>query len=68
MFIVFAVYVNEVGNDIAAKAVDVVVNYVKRNTQLGLTVDPVTVEGNRSDSKGLLSSCNNLFYYNLYII
>lgn len=51
------VYVNEVGNDIAAKAVDVAVNYVKKNPNLGLSVEVMSVEGNRSDSKGLLESC-----------
>lgn len=49
-------FINEVGNDVAQRAVDVAVNYVKKNTQLGLSVDVTTVEGNRTDSKGLLES------------
>ncbi|XP_055686801.1 ionotropic receptor 25a [Lutzomyia longipalpis] len=49
-------YINEVGNDIAAKAVDVAVNYVKKNPNLGLSVEVVSVEGNRTDSKGLLEA------------
>lgn len=49
-------YVNEVGNDVASKAVDVALNYIKKNPNLGLSVELVAVEGNRSDSKGLLEA------------
>lgn len=50
------VYINEVGNDVAAKSVNIALNYVKKNPSLGLSVDMVTVEGNRSDSKGMLEA------------
>ena len=49
-------FVNEVGNDVASKAVDVAVNYIKKNPNLGLSVEIMAVEGNRTDSKGLLEA------------
>nr|QGW50660.1 ionotropic receptor 18 [Propsilocerus akamusi] len=49
-------FVNEVGNEVAAKAVDVAVNYIKKNPSLGLSVEVMAVEGNRTDSKGLLEA------------
>lgn len=52
----FLVYINEVGNDVAAKAVEVAANYVKRNPNLGISIDIVQVEGNRTDSRGLLEA------------
>lgn len=55
-----AVYINEVGNDVASKAVDVALNYVKKNPNLGLSVDLVAVEGNRTDSKGMLEASKTL--------
>lgn len=50
------VYINEVGNDVAAKSVNIALNYVKKTPSLGLSVDMVTVEGNRTDSKGMLEA------------
>lgn len=47
-------FINEVGNDVAAKAVEVAANYIKKTPSLGFTVEIVSVEGNRTDSKGLL--------------
>ena len=44
------------GNDIAQKAVDVAINYIKKTPGLGLSVEVMTVEGNRTDSKGLLEA------------
>lgn len=44
------------GNEIAQKAVDVAVNYIKKTPSLGLSVEVVAVEGNRTDSKGLLEA------------
>lgn len=44
------------GNEIAQKAVDVAVNYVKKMPSLGLSVEVMSVEGNRTDSKGLLEA------------
>ncbi|XP_001660418.2 ionotropic receptor 25a [Aedes aegypti] len=49
-------FVNEVGNDLAQVAVDVALNYIRKNPSLGLSVELLTVEGNRTDSKGLLES------------
>jgi glutamate receptor, ionotropic, invertebrate len=50
------VYINEVGNDVSSKAVDVVTNYIKKNPNLGLSVEISSIEGNRTDSKGLLEA------------
>lgn len=50
------VYVNEVGNDIAAKAVDTAITYVKKNTNLGISISVTSVEGNRTDSKPFLEA------------
>lgn len=44
------------GNEVASKAVDVAVNYIKKNPNLGLSVEIMAVEGNRTDSKGLLEA------------
>ncbi|XP_017786976.1 PREDICTED: ionotropic receptor 25a [Nicrophorus vespilloides] len=49
-------FVNEEGNLVAEKAVDVALDYVKRNTKLGVKVDMERVVGNRTDAKGLLDS------------
>lgn len=56
-FMEIPVFVNEVGNDLAQVAVDVALNYIRKNPSLGLSVELLTVEGNRTDSKGLLESC-----------
>uniref|UniRef100_A0A182U1Q4 Ionotropic glutamate receptor C-terminal domain-containing protein n=1 Tax=Anopheles melas TaxID=34690 RepID=A0A182U1Q4_9DIPT len=50
------VFVNEVDNNLANVAVEVALNYVKKNPQLGLSVDMMYVEGNRTDSKDLLQA------------
>ncbi|XP_053667056.1 ionotropic receptor 25a [Anopheles marshallii] len=49
-------FVNEVDNNLANVAVEVALNYVKKNPQLGLSVDMMYVEGNRTDSKDLLQT------------
>lgn len=56
----FQVYVNEEENLVAEKAVDVALNYISRNTKLGVKVEMKKVAGNRTDAKGLLDSrkCN----------
>jgi hypothetical protein len=51
------VFVNEEGNLVAEKAVDVAVNYIKKNNKLGVNTEPVKVIGNRSDASALLDSC-----------
>jgi len=50
------VFVNEVGNDNAAKGVEVALNYIKKLGTLGLNVEVVSVEGNRTDNKGILEA------------
>lgn len=45
---------NEEGNVVADKAVEVAVTYIKKNNKLGVNADPVRVVGNRTDATGLL--------------
>lgn len=47
-------FVNEEGNIVADKAVDVAITYIKKNNKLGVNADPVRVVGNRTDATGLL--------------
>lgn len=56
-FLQFSVFVNEEGNLVADRAVDVAVTYIKKNNKLGVNVDPARVVGNRSDASGLLDAC-----------
>lgn len=52
-------FINEVTNDVAQKAVDVACNYLRKNQNLGLNVYLTVVEGNRTDGKGLREEfCN----------
>lgn len=53
----FSVYINEEGNDIADKAINVALTYIKKNNKLGISVDLRRVVGNRTDSNGFLESC-----------
>lgn len=48
-------------NDQAAQAIDVAQTYIKRNGQLGLSVQVTSVEGNRTDSKKFLETSNFQF-------
>lgn len=66
LFIYFLVFINEVGNDVAAKAVEVAANYIKKTPSLGFTVEIVSVEGNRTDSKGLLEQ-SKWYSFNLFL-
>lgn len=52
----FQVFVNEVDNDPASQAVEIVLNYIKKNPSLGLSVQIIPVEGNRTDSKKFLEN------------
>lgn len=56
MSLLFVVFVNEQDHLVAEKAVDVAMNYVSRNTKLGVKIDMKKVFGNRTDAKGLLDS------------
>jgi glutamate receptor, ionotropic, invertebrate len=50
------VFINEVGNDVAQKAVDGAAQHIKNDA---LSVELTTIEGNRSDGKDfLISMCN----------
>lgn len=61
-------YVNEEGNSVADKAVEVAVTYVSKNPKVGVKVELQRVVGNRTDAKGLLESRNHLENYYLQII
>lgn len=50
------VFVNEVDNDPASQAVEIVLNYIKKNPSLGLSVQLLPIEGNRTDSKKFLEN------------
>lgn len=50
------VFVNEANNDQASQAVDIVMNYIKKNPSLGLSIQLIPVEGNRTDSKKFLEN------------
>lgn len=64
-FSVFQVFVNEVDNEPATQAIEIVNNYIKKNPALGFSIQLVTVEGNRTDSKKFLENskcgCCHLF-------
>lgn len=49
-------FVNEVDNDPASQAVEIVLNYIKKNPSLGLSVQLLPIEGNRTDSKKFLEN------------
>ncbi|EDV57772.2 ionotropic receptor 25a [Drosophila erecta] len=52
-------FINEVDNEPAAKAVDVVLTYLKKNIRYGLSVQLDSIEANKSDAKILLEAiCN----------
>ncbi|CAG9857523.1 unnamed protein product [Phyllotreta striolata] len=49
-------FVNEEGNEVADRALDVALTYLKKNTKLGISVDLRRVVGNRTDSNSFLDS------------
>lgn len=49
-------FVNEEGNEIADKAVDVALTYLKKRSKLGVSVDLRRVVGNRTDSSLFLEA------------
>lgn len=61
-----SVYVNEEANVVANDAVDVALNYLSRNTRLGVKVELKKVVGNRTDAKGLLESRKLILYTYFY--
>lgn len=58
MFIYFysTVFVNEEANEIADKAVEVALTYIKKSTRLGVSVDLRRVVGNRTESSVFLEA------------
>lgn len=52
----FLVLINEENNALAEKSFEVAKEYVRRNPNLGLAIDPVIVVGNRSDAKAFLEN------------
>lgn len=50
------VFVNEEGNEIADKAVEVALTYIKKSTRLGVSVDLKRVVGNRTESSVFLEA------------
>ncbi|XP_068617329.1 ionotropic receptor 25a isoform X1 [Battus philenor] len=48
--------INEENNALAEKAFEVAKEYVRRNPNLGLAIDPVIVVGNRTDAKAFLEN------------
>nr|QZH55075.1 ionotropic receptor 25a [Achelura yunnanensis] len=48
--------INEENNALAEKAFEIAKEYVRRNPNMGLAVDPVIVVGNRTDAKAFLES------------
>lgn len=67
VFISISVFVNEEGNELADKAVDVAMTYLKKNTKLGISVDLRRVVGNRTDSNTFLET-RKLFLLIIYHI
>lgn len=50
------VFINEAENDQAAQALDIALTYIKKNPSLGMSVQLITVEGNRTDSRKFLEN------------
>lgn len=50
------VFINEADNDQASQAVDIALTYIKKNPGLGMSVQLMNVEGNRTDSRKFLES------------
>lgn len=47
---------NEVDNEPATQAIDIVNNYIKKNPSLGISIELQMVEGNRTESKKFLEN------------
>lgn len=56
-FLFSPVFVNEEGNEVADKAVEVALTYLKKNSRLGVNVDLKRVVGNRTESTIFLEAC-----------
>lgn len=61
-------FVNEEGNEVADKAVEVAMTYLKKNSKLGVTVELRRVVGNRTESSVFLEAReSNLSIYVKYV-
>lgn len=60
------VFINEVDNEPATKAVEVVLTYLKKNPSYGLSVQIESIEANKTDAKILLEASRFLFSIFLY--
>lgn len=49
-------------NDQATEAFEVALSYIKKNPNLGVSVDVIQVQGNRTDSKIFLDASKNIIY------
>lgn len=63
----FKVFINEADNDPASQAVDIALTYIKKNPSLGMSVQILTVEGNRTDSRKFLESSMSLIILYFHI-
>lgn len=67
IFVPFKVFINEVDNDPASQALEIVLNYIKKNPSLGLSVQLMPIEGNRTDSKKFLENSKFFFLVLLWV-
>lgn len=59
------VFINEVNNEQATQAVEIALTYIKKNPNLGLSVQIVSVEGNRTESRTFLEASS---YKNILLL
>lgn len=62
--IFIAVFVNEASNDQAAQALEIVLTYIKKTPSLGLSVQLMQIDGNRTDSRRFLENSNGSHFPN----
>lgn len=67
-FFSLKVFINEVDNDPANQALEIVLNYIKKNPSLGLSVQLMPIEGNRTDSKKFLENSKFPFIFMIFFI
>lgn len=52
----FSVFINELDNDPATKAIETVQTYLKKNSNYGLSLQIDKIEANKTDAKALLET------------
>lgn len=78
IFAIFSVFINDIDNDQASKAMDIVQTYLKKNSNYGLSLQIDKIEANKTDAKALLESsmlvrifqifgCFKFFFYSICI-